>query len=153
MPNFKFGQQVHGNVYSMADKLSGNVAGRRRTPVAANTNAAQQSSQGRTPSGSGGYEINRFNPAYDRLEEGSVIEDWIPRDLAGINKMLRIIYTRDAICGPAVDIMSNLPWSEFDIQGIEDDSIDVVMSNCVINLSDNKSKVFSEIAECRESHL
>jgi ubiquinone/menaquinone biosynthesis C-methylase UbiE len=29
--------------------------------------------------------------------------------------------------------------------GIKNNSIDVVMSNCVINLSDNKSKVFSEI--------
>ena len=29
--------------------------------------------------------------------------------------------------------------------GIEDNSIDIVMSNCVINLSDDKKKVFSEI--------
>ncbi len=29
--------------------------------------------------------------------------------------------------------------------GIKDNSIDIVMSNCVINLSDNKRKVFSEI--------
>ena len=29
--------------------------------------------------------------------------------------------------------------------GIESESIDIVVSNCVINLSDNKSKVFSEI--------
>jgi len=73
--------------------------------------------------GSGGYDISRFNPAYDRLEEGSVIEDWIPRDLPGINKMLRIIYNRDAIAGPAVDIMAQLPWSEFDLHGIEDKGI------------------------------
>ncbi len=70
-----------------------------------------------------GYQVDRFNPAYDRLEEGSVIEDWIPRDLPGINKMLRIIYTRDGIAGPAVDIMSTLPWSEFDLRGVEDPKI------------------------------
>jgi ubiquinone/menaquinone biosynthesis C-methylase UbiE len=29
--------------------------------------------------------------------------------------------------------------------GIEDDSLDVVISNCVINLSDDKEKVFREI--------
>jgi intein/homing endonuclease len=120
MPNFRFGQQVQGNVYSLADSTVGNTAGRRRTPATA---AVGSSPYGGGNSGGGGYQINRFNPAYDRLEEGSVIEDWIPRDLPGINKMLRILYTRDAICGPAVDIMANLPWSEFDLQGIEDKEI------------------------------
>jgi len=123
MPNFNFGKQVVGNAYSLNDKNVGNVATRRRTPVTASASSANYQGSRSTPTRSGGYDITRFNPAYDRLEEGSVIEDWIPRDLPGINKMLRIIYTRDPIAGPAADIMSNLPWSEFDIQGIEDPTI------------------------------
>ncbi len=124
MPNFRFGQPAHGNVYSRGSPHGRNATTRRRTTSnvlpsgsPATVTTAQQAGE------SGGYNINRFNPAYDRLEEGSVIEDWIPRDLAGINKMLRIIYARDAIAGPAVDIMAQLPWSEFDLHGIDDPKI------------------------------
>lgn len=135
MPNFVFGQRARGNVFSLQDARGGNATTKRRTPISANPYSSPSCAPNSTYSsggqggnsghlsGSGGYQINRFNPAYDRLEEGSVIEDWIPRDLAGINKMFRIIYARDAICGPAIDIQSNLPWSEFDIQGVEDPAI------------------------------
>jgi len=121
MPNFKFGQQVHGNVFSLQDRGKRNASARLRSTASC---FPSESSMGtRSGPSSGGYEINRFNPAYDRLEEGSVIEDWIPRDLPGINKMLRILYTRDPIAGPAVDIMSTLPWSEFDLEGLEDKAL------------------------------
>lgn len=125
MPNFKFGQPVTGNVYSMVgNPYQRNATTRTRTTANCGLPATpsipgQTSGQGGSPR-LGGYDISRFNPAYDRLEEGSVIEDWIPRDLAGLNKLFRIIYTRDSICGPAVDIMSTLPWSAFDLHGIDD---------------------------------
>lgn len=129
MPNFKFGQPIHGNVFSYQTGLPyrRNVTTRNRTTASCAVPTPTSSpvgsgfsNQGRTR---GGYEISRYNPAYDRLEEGSVVEDWIPRDIAGLNKMFRIIYTRDSICGPAIDIMANLPWSSFDLQGVEDRSI------------------------------
>lgn len=120
---FRFGQQVTGNVYSRDRAVNG--AGRNRT--VANCAIPQTPTipggGGGTSPRMGGYDIARFNPAYDRLEEGSVIEDWMPRDLAGINKLFRIIYTRDSVCGPAIDIMSNLPWSPFDLHGVEDPEI------------------------------
>jgi len=126
VPNFKFGQQTVGNVFSLQDRSIGGGARRNRTNVTAgytSPGASTPNAMNSVPMGSSGYQVNRFNPAYDRLEEGSVIEDWIPRDLPGINKMLRILYTRDSIAGPAVDIMANLPWSEYDLQGIEDPAI------------------------------
>lgn len=123
MPNFKFGQPVTGNVYSLGNPYGRNATTRTRThancALPATSNIPGQTGGGSSPR-LGGYDISRFNPAYDRLEEGSVVEDWIPRDLPGLNKLFRIIYTRDSICGPAVDIMSNLPWSTFDLHGVDD---------------------------------
>jgi len=123
MPNFKFGQPVTGNVFSSGNPYGRNATTRMRTHANCSL-PATPTIPGQTGGSSsprmGGYDISRFNPAYDRLEEGSVIEDWIPRDLAGLNKLFRIIYTRDSICGPAIDIMSNLPWSSFDIHGVDD---------------------------------
>lgn len=70
--------------------------------------------------GGGTYDISRFNPVHDHLEIGSVIEDWMPRDQTGLNQMWRLIYLRDAIVGPAIDLYSNLPYSECRLTGIED---------------------------------
>jgi hypothetical protein len=124
MPTFRFGQPMVGNVYSFRQPYGRNATTRNRTTASCNLPATPtipgQSGGTGGSSRLGGYDISRFNPAYDRLEEGSVIEDWIPRDIVGLNKLFRIIYTRDSICGPAVDIMSNLPWSSFDLHGIDD---------------------------------
>ncbi len=73
--------------------------------------------------GGGNYDVSRFNPVHDHLEIGSVIEDWMPRDQTGLNPMWRLIYLRDAIVGPAVDLYSNLPYSECRLTGIDDPAI------------------------------
>jgi hypothetical protein len=73
--------------------------------------------------GGGNYDISRFNPVHDHLEIGSVIEDWMPRDQTGLNQMWRLIYLRDAIVGPAVDLYSNLPYSECRLTGIDDPAV------------------------------
>jgi hypothetical protein len=73
--------------------------------------------------GGGNYDVSRFNPVHDHLEIGSVIEDWMPRDQTGLNQMWRLIYLRDAIVGPAVDLYSNLPYSECRLTGIDDPAI------------------------------
>lgn len=67
----------------------------------------------------GSYQNTRFNPVWDRLEEGSIIEDWMPRDAAGLDKMFRIIYARD-ISGTVVDLIASLLWSDFELQGVKD---------------------------------
>ena len=77
---------------------------------------------GRVNSG-GQYDISRYNPTHDHLEIGSIVEDWMPRDQAGMSQLWRLIYTRDAIVGPAVDLYSNLPYSECRLTGIKDPAI------------------------------
>ena len=66
---------------------------------------------------------DRFNPVRDRLDEGTVIEDWIPRDPTQINMMMRLIYIRDEIAGPTVDLFAELPWSETILSGVDDPKI------------------------------
>lgn len=73
----------------------------------------------KTASG-GGFELTRFNPVYDRLEEPSIIDDWIPRDPVSLHKLLRNIYLRDPVAGPAVDLFRELPWSNFKLIGVQD---------------------------------
>lgn len=68
----------------------------------------------------GDFGVERYNPAYDRLEEGSVVEDWIPRDAPGLHRLMRRIYQRDDVGGPMVDIYKEMAWSKYDLQGIDD---------------------------------
>lgn len=70
------------------------------------------------------YDIERFNAPKDRLEEGSIMEDWIPRQPTGLHLMLRKIYLRDAIAGTVVDIYSTLPWGKiYELIGINDPKV------------------------------
>ena len=64
-----------------------------------------------------------YNPVWDSLDEGSMVDSWIPRDLPRLNKMFRGIYLRDGVAGPTVDIWAGIPWSSFEIAGIEDPEI------------------------------
>lgn len=72
---------------------------------------------------SNGYNVDRYNPVFDQLEEGTILEDWIPRDAAGLDLLFRRIYLRDPIVGPGIDIIKNLPWSEYVLKGIKDKSV------------------------------
>jgi len=74
---------------------------------------------GGSPGGSGGT-VDHYNPIHDRLDEGSVVEDWIPRDAAGLDEMFRLMYHRDHIAGTVVDILSDLIWSDFELVGVQD---------------------------------
>lgn len=85
--------------------------------------------------GSGGFGsspiVDRYNPVRDRLDEGSVVEDWIPRDASGLDEMFRLMYHRDAIAGPVVDLISDLIWTDYDLTGIEDPAIRKVYEDCL----------------------
>lgn len=91
------------------------------------------------PSASGGYgssgaTIDLYNPVIDRLDEGSIIEDWIPRDSAGLNQMFSLMYHRDPIAGTVVDLLGDLIWDEFDLVGLDDPEIKKVYLDCLSNM-------------------
>ena len=72
----------------------------------------------------GGYNQTRFNSQKDRIEEGSIIEDWIPRQPTMLHLLLRRIYLRDSVVGAVVDIYSTLPWGKiYELIGIDDPKI------------------------------
>jgi hypothetical protein len=83
----------------------------------------------------GGANIDMYNPIYDRLDEGSIIEDWIPRDAAGLNQMFSLMYHRDPIAGSVVDIVSDLIWDEFDLTGVDDPEIKKVYLDSMTNMN------------------
>ena len=70
--------------------------------------------------GMSGATVDRYNPIRDRLDEGSIVEDWIPRDASGLDEMFKLMYNRDHIAGVVVDIIAELLWSDFDLVGIQD---------------------------------
>ena len=70
--------------------------------------------------GNSSANVDTYNPIRDRLEEGSIVEDWIPRDASGIDEMFKLMYNRDYIAGVVVDLLAEMVWSEFDLVGIQD---------------------------------
>ncbi len=70
-----------------------------------------------------GGTVDRFNPVIDDLSRGSVVEDWIPRDLRGQNRLFRMMYSRGIIEGPAVETIAELVWSDFDFTDIADPKV------------------------------
>jgi len=135
---FRFGNKRTGSAYNL------NKDGRSRlgkTVTASSDKARTVTGSGGSGTGGGGslpgsgssgfgrasaggqYNISRYNPVHDHLEIGSIVEDWMPRDQAGMSQLWRLIYLRDAIVGPAVDLYSNLPYSECRLTGIEDPAI------------------------------
>lgn len=89
-------------------------------------NAGQQAGQGM-----GGYGTDHYNPVFDQLEEGTILEDWIPRDGAGLDMLMKRIYLRDPTLGPGIDLIRSLPWSDFTLEGIDDKSVLKVYQDCV----------------------
>lgn len=75
-----------------------------------------------------------FNPVHDQLDEGTVIERWIPQDPTGVNRMNRLIFHRDAVCGPVTEMYAELPWSDFDLLGIKDKKVRQMYEDSLANL-------------------
>ena len=81
----------------------------------------------------GGGGSTRFNPVYDRLEEPSIVDEWLSRDVRQLNKMFRGLYVRDEIAGPTIDMIGTIPWSEYHLSGIEDKSVMRIYEESVEN--------------------
>lgn len=83
------------------------------------------SGMGGTPGrgGSGNFNKSMYNPVFDNLDEGTVIEYWLPRDPARIHAIFRRVYMLDPVAGPALELYKDLPFSDFQLTGVRDTSI------------------------------
>jgi len=72
----------------------------------------------------GKYNQNRFNPVYDDLSEGTIIEQFMPVDPRRLHRIWRRIYLQDPVAGPAVDLYRDIPWSDFQLTNINDKEIE-----------------------------
>jgi len=91
-----------------------------------------------------GFSVDRFAPPMSTVGTDTLIQSWIPKDDKKLNKFLRDIYTFDAIAGPAIDLITTLPFSDAVCTGIDDkaiadiyqDSINAIdVQNFMINVS------------------
>tara|TARA_R100000656_G_scaffold104176_1_gene76097 strand:- start:126689 stop:129055 length:2367 start_codon:yes stop_codon:yes gene_type:complete len=74
--------------------------------------------------GTGGRNtINRYNPVYDDLSEGTIIEQFMPVDPRRLHRIWRRIRLQDPVAAPVIDLYSDLPWSDFQVVGVEDREI------------------------------
>jgi hypothetical protein len=87
-----------------------------------------------TPSGQSWPTVDRYNPVRDRLDEGSVVEEWIPRDASGLDDMFRLMYHRDPIAGTIVDLIAETIWSDFELVGVSDPSIKKIFMDTMESL-------------------
>ncbi len=73
--------------------------------------------------GGAGHDTNIFNPVFDFLDEGSVIDLWLSRAPERMHRVFRRIYVEDPVAGPAVELYKDLPWSDFQLIGVDDPTI------------------------------
>ena len=69
------------------------------------------------------FNLNRFNTTEDDLTSDSVLEQWLPSTPVLMHKLFRIIHRFDSVAGPAVDLISIMPFSEVTLVGINDKKI------------------------------
>ena len=69
------------------------------------------------------FNINRFNTPMDNLTDDSVLESWLPTSPIQLNKLFRTIHKFDSIAGPAVDLISIMPFSDVTLIGVDDPAI------------------------------
>lgn len=132
MSLFEFGKKKV--VGSLFPKVSPNTVATSRSRQPKMVIGSDGSGGGNLSGGGGTHNVSRFSPVTDDLEQPSVVDQWVPKSGAGLNKLFRYIYLRDPICGPTVDLMSTLPFSSFSLLGINDKSIMEVYENCISEL-------------------
>lgn len=63
-----------------------------------------------------------YNPIFDDLSEGTIIEQFMPVDPRRLHRIWRRIYLQDPIAGPAIELMRDIPWSSWEITGCNGDA-------------------------------
>ena len=77
--------------------------------------------------GGGGSGVNRYSPVFERAEDPTLADDFIPADPQTQNKLWRQIITMDPIAGPATEYWKDLAFGEKVIlSGIDDEKAEQV---------------------------
>lgn len=87
-----------------------------------------------TSSFGGGPSVQRYNPYTENLSEELLFQTWMPKDEPSLNALYRNIHTYDAISGSAIDLIATLPFSDFNLVGVEDPKILQIYERSVENL-------------------
>lgn len=72
------------------------------------------------PTGGGGFSSTIFTPQNIDIVYNNIIEYYLPKDYPSQHRLWRSIYLFDPVCGPCIDLYSDLPWSEFSVVGLKD---------------------------------
>lgn len=83
----------------------------------------------------GNFGHNRYTGPYESLETDPVLVEWLPKDQIGLNKLYRAIHQYDNVVGPAIDLMSSLPFSDCNLLGIQDKEVMRIYEETIDNLN------------------
>lgn len=75
-----------------------------------------------TQAGSG-FTTNRYAPNTEALDRTSLVDDITPKSDIALMQLFEMMYERDAVAGPSIDLISTLPWSDWSLSGIDDPAI------------------------------
>ncbi len=95
-----------------------------------NKNMVTSSYGGRSSS----HNTQRYNPYTENLADELLFQSWLPQDEPSLNALFRNIHKYDAIAGSAIDLISTLPYSDFNLTGIEDTEILKIYETSVENI-------------------
>lgn len=83
----------------------------------------------------GNFGHQRYTGPYESLETDPVLVEWLPKDQIGLNKLYRAIHQYDNVVGPAIDLMSTLPYSDCNLLGIQDKEVLRIYEETIDNLN------------------
>lgn len=97
------------------------------------TSSAVETAEG-VPGGGMDTEITIETQSYYQDVLTGFIQTYVGKEAAtsaGLNRIYRDIYLNDAVCGNAVELMSTMPWSEFELTGVSDaKKMQLYVSSC-----------------------
>lgn len=70
-----------------------------------------------------GFSTNRYAPNTESLDRTSLMDDITPKSDIALMQLFEMMYERDAVAGPSIDLISTLPWSDWSLSGVDDPAI------------------------------
>lgn len=100
-------------------------------PVTAGVKQSRVTGQyaGQQPSNSSAPQSSMYNAKYDRLSV-DMLDDILPSDQTELQTTYSKIYAHDGIAGPAIDLIANLPFSDFNITCEDKEFEEIATKTC-----------------------